>query len=240
MARTIKEEAYMARRAEILDAAQRLVFTRGYERMTIQDILAAVGISSGAFYHYFDSRPALLDALIERMQEQGEQPLLDITHDPQLTAIAKLQGYFSAIDQARVSHQRVVVDMLRAWYTDENAVVRQKVDAAMNARRAPLLNAIVAQGIREGVFSFPYPGRAGEVILSLLQGMSTAHAMQLLSLDRAAPGRTSEALVEDILTTYTAYITAIERVLGAPAGSFSQFDPEAVRAWVTALHSHAA
>ena len=54
MARTVKEQEYAEKRNEILDAAQRLVYTKGYERMTIQGILADLQISSGAFYHYFD------------------------------------------------------------------------------------------------------------------------------------------------------------------------------------------
>ena len=40
MVEVVKEENYIARRNEILDAAHRLVYTKGYEQMTIQDILA--------------------------------------------------------------------------------------------------------------------------------------------------------------------------------------------------------
>ena len=65
MARIVKEPA--VRRNEILDAAQRLVYRKGYEQMTIQDILDDLHLSKGAFYHYFDSKQSLLEALIERM-----------------------------------------------------------------------------------------------------------------------------------------------------------------------------
>ncbi len=41
--------------------------SQGYERMSIQDVLDDVGASRGAFYHYFDSKQALLEAVIERM-----------------------------------------------------------------------------------------------------------------------------------------------------------------------------
>jgi len=53
MPRVIKEEDYAARRNGILDAARQLVYTKGYEQMSIQDILDALKISKGAFYHYF-------------------------------------------------------------------------------------------------------------------------------------------------------------------------------------------
>lgn len=41
--------------------------------MAIADLVNEPGISSGAFYHYFDSKPALLEALVERIGNQIEQ-----------------------------------------------------------------------------------------------------------------------------------------------------------------------
>ncbi|MEO8612545.1 MAG: helix-turn-helix domain-containing protein, partial [Chloroflexota bacterium] len=62
MVRVVKEQDYAEKRNEILDTAQRLVFSKGYERLTIQDILQALNISKGALYHYFDSKQAVLEA----------------------------------------------------------------------------------------------------------------------------------------------------------------------------------
>src|SRR5260221_14444925 len=105
MARTVKPEAVAAKRREILDAAQRLVFTKGYEQMSIQDILDEVQISSGAFHHYFDSRVALLEAFVERIKQETEKPLLPIIHDPKLTAIEKFQGFFDTLDHLRMARR---------------------------------------------------------------------------------------------------------------------------------------
>lgn len=64
MARLVKEEEYNAKRNAILDVMQQLVGTTGYEQMAIQDILDALQISRGTFYHYFDSKAAVLFALV--------------------------------------------------------------------------------------------------------------------------------------------------------------------------------
>jgi AcrR family transcriptional regulator len=232
MARTVKEHEYAEKRNEILDAAQRLVFTKGYERMTIQDILAALQISSGAFYHYFDSKPAVLEAFIERIQQAVEQPLLPIIQDPHLPALEKLQGFFDTLGRLRIAHKTDVVKLGRVWYTDDNAIVRQKVDEAVAKQRAPLLTEIVRQGVREGVFTTAYPDQAGEVILSLLQGMGNTHAKLLLGLEHE---RDELRSINSIVTTHAAYMDAIERVLGAPAHSLYRTDAEAVKVWVTAM-----
>src|SRR5258707_137754 len=181
MARTVKPEAVAAKRREILDAAQRLVFTKGYEQMSIQDILDEVQISSGAFHHYFVSRGALLEAFVERIKQETEKPLLPIIHDPKLSAIEKLQGFFDTLDRLRTVHKAEVVKLGRVWYTDDNAPVRLKVDEAIRSQRLPLLTEIVRQGVREGSFTTTYPDKAGEVLLSLLQGMGDTHAKLLFS-----------------------------------------------------------
>ena len=54
MPRIVNEVDYAARRKEILDVTRKLVYTKGYEQMSIQDILDSLNISKGAFYHYFE------------------------------------------------------------------------------------------------------------------------------------------------------------------------------------------
>jgi AcrR family transcriptional regulator len=235
MARTIKENEYIEKRDEILAAAQRLVFTKGYERMSIQDILGDLRISSGAFYHYFDSKAAVLEALIERMQEEGEKPLFSIFNDPGLTAVEKLQHYFVTLDNLRAANMKVVVDLLRIWYTDDNAIVRQKVDTVTIKQRQLPLAEIIRQGIREGVFTVSHPDQAAEIILSLLQGMGKTHAMILLSFKHASD---EQSCSEAIVAVHAAYMDTIEQILSAPPGSFYRTDVEAVKVWLTALRSN--
>lgn len=235
MPRTAKPEEVAAKRREILDAAQRLMFTKGYEQMSIQDILNDIQISSGAFHHYFDSRAALLDAFIERIKQESGQPLDSIIQNPKLSAIEKLQGFFDTLDRLRIERQADVIRLVRVWYSDDNAVVRQKVDEAIFEQRAPLLAEIVRQGVRESSFTTAYPDKAGEILMSLLQGMGDTHARLFLALDR---GDDDPRYIREIVVTHAAYMDAVERVLGAPQNSFSRTDPEAVNVWVQALREN--
>lgn len=234
MARTVKPEERDARRKQILDAVQRLVFSKGYERMTLQDILAELRISSGAFYHYFDSKPAVLEALVERIQQEVEPPLLSIVRDPQLSAVDKLRGFFATLDRLRLAHKRDVAALGRVWYTDGNAVVRRRVDEAVLRQRAPLLGAIVRQGLQEGVFSSAYPEQAGELVLYLVQGMADAHARLLFAPEHEPD---EQRRVAAVVAIHAACMDAVERVLGAPAQSLQRIDAAAVRVWVDALRA---
>jgi AcrR family transcriptional regulator len=240
MARKVNPKEHASKRREILDAAQRLVFTKGYEQMSIKNVLDEVQISSGAFHHYFDSRAALLEALIENMQRQVVKPVLAFIQDPDLTAIEKLQGFFDLLDSMRLASRADLVRLMRVWYMDDNALVRQKIDEAVFEQRAPLMAEIVRQGIQEGAFHTSHPGKAGEVILSLLWGMGNTHSRLLLTLDREIGGATDrrvQSLIAEIVATHAAYMDAIERLLGLPANSLHRTDAEAVNVWIEALRA---
>jgi len=239
MARTVKPLEREAKRRDILDAAHRLVTTKGYERMTIQDILAQLEISSGAFYHYFRSKPEVLEALVDRIREESGAPLLRIVRDPALSAGEKLRAFFDTLDQLRLARQATVIALLQVWYTDANAVVRQKVEAATTVWRVPLINEIARQGVREGLFSTPFPDLAGEVVLALTNGLGTAHARLMLAFmgDRVPD---EPRFIDEALGLHAAFADAIERVLGAPPATLRQGDAATAALWVKAMKSHAA
>lgn len=228
MVRIVKEHEYAARRNAILDAAQRAVETKGYEQMAIADLLGELQISSGAFYHYFDSKPALLLALVERMGDQVEQLVLPIVHDPKLSALDKLQRFFATLDQGKLAHKRLVLAYLRIWYADENAIVRHKLYIARVKRFTPWLEEIIRQGVEEGVLTTPYPDQAARVVISLFEDIGYATVELLLSGERELSDLPRfERIVE-------AWADALERVLGAPAGCLQRPSSEELSQWLAA------
>jgi AcrR family transcriptional regulator len=228
MARTVNEKDYAVKRNQILDATQRLIYTKGYEQMAIQDILDALQISKGAFYHYFDSKPALLEALIERMQQEALRLLTPIVRDPHLPALEKLQRYFDAAVRWKTERRTFLIELLRVWYADHNAIVRQKMWATMSKLAIPLVTEILHQGIREGVLNIPFPDQIGAIFLSLIQSIGDGFAELLLSPE---PHGDELQRAERLITAYN---DALERILGAPAGSVQLMDAESLQAWFVA------
>jgi TetR/AcrR family transcriptional repressor of nem operon len=224
MVRIVKEPA--VRRNEILDAAQRLVATKGYEQMAIQDILDELQISKGAFYHYFDSKLALLSAVIERMQAGMAQSLLSLVHDPALGTLDKLQRFFATLFRWKTAQKGFFLLLLHAWYTDENAIVRQKVQASTFHQLTPPLEEIIQQGIQEGVLTLPSAAGMGRVTLTLAQDLSDLVASWLLSDESQ---RETKPSMEQTIAIYT---RAIERVLQAPSDSLRIFDLHQLDEWL--------
>jgi AcrR family transcriptional regulator len=64
MARISKDPS--VRMNEILDAAENLFCTKGYDETSVSDIVKAIEVTQGTFYNYFSSKEAVLEALANR------------------------------------------------------------------------------------------------------------------------------------------------------------------------------
>jgi AcrR family transcriptional regulator len=233
VARTVNVAEHAARRDEILDAAQRLILSTGYERLTVHDILDDLQISKGAFYHYFDSKPAVIEALTTRLVSDSERALAPIVENPGMATLEKLRGFFGQIIRWKSERQNLFVAMLPVWYAPDNLAFRLLVDRESARRTAPLLSAIVRQGVDEGRFVTAYPDQAGPIIFSIIQALQDAMAQRLLDVQHRSPSSSS---VKEMVNTHGAHMEAIERYLGVPTNTLNRVDARAVKSWIAALH----
>jgi len=70
-----------ATRQRIVDAAADLIFRQGVAHTTIEDVRAAADVSSSQLYHYFDDKPALVRAVVDRQADTmvGGQGMFDFS-----------------------------------------------------------------------------------------------------------------------------------------------------------------
>ena len=225
MARTLNPASHAVRREAFLDVAERLIRTRGYDLMSVQDVLDEVGASKGAFYHYFDSKDALLEALVDRMTDAAIAAVEPIVDDPDLPAAAKLQAVFSTAGAWKAERSELLLALIRSWYSPENDLVRARMARSGTERLAPLFARIIRQGVAEGAFDPSSPDDSATILLALFSG--SGDTLAHLVMERLA-GRVPFA---DAERRVDAYEEAIERMLGLPAGSFVLVDPHAMHVW---------
>jgi AcrR family transcriptional regulator len=224
MPRTVNALANEVRRGAFVDVAQRLIQTKAYEQMSVQDVLDAVGASRGGFYHYFKSKQDLLDAVVARMVDAVIASVAPLLADSNLPALAKLQGLLSGIAAWKAERKELVLGIAQVWLSDDNALVREKLRVRMMDRFAPQLAPILRQGNGEGQFTASSPDDTARVLISLMHGAQLV-ATQLL-LDKHAHLISFDQLER----TLHAYSDAHEAILGAPRGSL-RMDNAALRFW---------
>ena len=229
MSRSVKVNEYTEKRNAILDVAQQYIATKGYEQMTTQDILEALQISRGAFYHYFESKQALLIALVERIAGQAEQLVQPIVSDRKMSAQDKLIRFFAVLDQFKRENLNLVLAFLRVWYADENALFRHKLYLARIKWLSPLLSQIIREGVAEGMFTNAYPDQGARMIIALLEDLGYATVELLLVEDGKPIDITRMAQIIE------ATMDAMERVLGTKPGCLLQFWNEDLLQWQALL-----
>ena len=212
MARIVKIEEYNTKRNEILDAALALIYSKGYEQMAIQDILDELKISRGAFYHYFTSKQALLEALIDRTGWESEKILLTIVQDPNLFALQKFHRFFEASARWKISQKTLIANLLSMWYVDENALFRQKMTSKSIKQISRILEPIIREGIEEQVFTTRFPEQVAVIIAGITLNISDTLIEQLLSPEPSQDPIQKAEIIMD------AYSDTIERILGASPG----------------------
>jgi AcrR family transcriptional regulator len=214
------------RRDELLNTAERLIYHKGYELMTVQDILTELNIAKGTFYHYFASKESLLEALIARMLDDAETLLQPIVTTPNLPALEKLQQFFTTLTRWKAAeHKALLLAVLRVWYANENALTRHLSSTATTERLAPLLSSIVKEGIAQGSFTTPYSDEMGELIIALIHTLQHTLAKRLLSFDPV------QDAFDPIVAVVDSYNQALERILGAPSHSLELIEATTLRAW---------
>jgi len=225
MARTLDPAVYAVRRDTFVDAAQHLIAAKGYEQMSISDVLAATEASRGAFYHYFDSKAALLEAVVERMVDGAIASIDPMVTDPTQSAAAKFRGFFVGIARFKGDRTELLLGLLDTWLSDENAIVREKFRRRLVDRLTPVMTAIISQGQAEGVFTTADAPANARVVVSLIQGANDA------AVDLFLGRRAGTISYEHVERTLDAYWRAFERVLGAEPGSLVVVDPALIRQW---------
>lgn len=99
------------RRSELIEAALRLFAERGFRATTIADIATATGTAHGLVYHYFGSKDALLEAVLDRYTFLPQlQDLLAVSPDrPASEVLTEIAIGLSAMLRDRPEVLRLVV-----------------------------------------------------------------------------------------------------------------------------------
>ena len=220
------------RRAELLDRATALFVQRGYDNVSLNDLIADAGVSKGAFYHWFPSKDELITALAERSARDQfaviEEAAVQCRGDALDRLNALLQAGFDVKMRMGTAEQlAAMVSLLRP----ENAHLYRRIVAASEDLMRPLLTRVISDGVREGVFhTFDAEGIA-DMILGLAARVN-ANVVRIVD----APDESARDHAIDVLTSrLKLHGLAVDRILEITDGSVTVLDRAQVEIMVASL-----
>jgi AcrR family transcriptional regulator len=203
------------RRLELVDVAERLFLERGYERTTVNDVIAAAGVSKGAFYHHFRAKEDLLEAIAERLARQSREAMGAVGADPALNALGRLNGMLNLIRVRKMEAMPDLRALFAAMLRPDNALLYYRVVGAIYSAVVPAFAAVITEGQRDGVFDVADATLAAEVMLSLGEGRRRL----IVEAFAVAEHGDVEGAVRIMTPRLRAEEVMIDRILGLPAGS---------------------
>lgn len=213
------------RRGELIACAQKLFYSKGYESTSVRDIVDEAGVAKGTFYYYFESKQAVLEAMIDELVAYSVALMRPIVDDPALSATEKWIQAFRIVGNWKADRKNEFTALLKIMVSDENALLRYKTNLRTVEMLSGELARVVAQGVDEGVFDTTFVEDSARIALG--SSLSLADPIYDLMLqpqkyeNPAVVARQKIAAVQD----------AIERVLGAEPGSLPLADEQVFDVW---------
>lgn len=208
------------RRNELIDCAQALFLTKGYDGTTVADIIARAGVSKGGFYHHFLSKEDLLDALIARMTRQAIAEAEDVLSDPTLDALTKLNRFLDRSQQWKLQSAPALRAIVAVLVKPENALLYQRMIRSAVTAVSPVLSRIVEDGISEGIFDVPDVRLVAELLLTMSFARQEFMA-EIFAMIEAGRMEEAVAVLGERIHREEALF---DRLLGLPRGSIRLAD----------------
>lgn len=171
-------------RTRILDAAETIVRTRGVAALTLAVAARQAGVSKGGLLYHFNTKEALLDALLKRLasfiEEDFQAGVAQQPEGPGRVARAMLTWIFGLPEDAHNARcDRVAAVFLAAFHHDP-ALLQPVRDQIARIRQA-----VVGDGLKPGY---------GMTIMAAGDGLFMARIFGLYTLSEAERAEVRTAL----------------------------------------------
>ncbi|GIJ79930.1 DNA-binding transcriptional regulator, AcrR family [Micromonospora phaseoli] len=155
----------------ILDAALQAFYEHGYHGTTTRDLARRSGLSVPGVYHYYPSKQDILfdlmTVIIDELLVRSRQALATASADPRSQFDALVESLLR-FHMYRRTGAMVSTAELRSLEPDNRARYVAKRDEQQR-----MLDGVILDGVRDGVFATAYPKDASRAIASLCVGVAS-------------------------------------------------------------------
>ena len=208
------------RREELLRTAWDLCRNDGFEAMSVDQLTQVAGVAKGTFYHYFASKDAMLEQLVQRF---GTGLFDHLSAAAAATTTGTAAERLRAIMDAAASYKLDNLDTAYAsfLYRPGNFALRHRLLAAWREPARQVLVPVIADGQADGSLNVADVQATTDLVLLLWFDATDQLWERALSVTDV------DAFVEVMLAGRSAIYQAQERILGASLGTYSQLDDAA-------------
>lgn len=154
---------------EILEAAMRLFSERGLENVNIEDVVKEVGVTRGAFYHYFKSREELIAGVMYKSFECDNTYLLADQQEG-LNALEKLHFVIKQNLRPRLEISDGMRRQMRKLGSNP-VVFKNEIMFQVNVMSA-YIEKLLIEGNKDGSIHVAFPKQVSQIALLIVAWIS--------------------------------------------------------------------
>jgi len=215
---------------ELLDAGMKIMQEKGYTNSGLQQVLDAVGVPKGSFYHYFDSKEDFALQIIDHYDCTYTDDVMSCLQDQSYSPLQRLQNYCLAGRENIASGKCTrgcLIGNLSQEMASQSEALRTKLDEVF-IRWSQLFAVAIEEGQKSGEIDARFaPLELAELFLSawegaLLRAKSTRSTLpidnfiKLLFVFMAGQNRPSTIASEQSQHSPAVVAYDIDQVLGRP------------------------
>lgn len=162
----------------ILETAKRLFAEKGLENVKVEDVVKEVGVTRGAFYHYFKSREELIAGVMYKaFEEDDDNPYLLAYKQEGLNALEKLRfaaklslrSHLDTSESMRAEMKKLASDPI----VFKNEMIFQVTVMAA------CIEKLLIEGNKDGSMNVVFPKQASQTIAWLVASWLSPYLLEV-------------------------------------------------------------
>ena len=162
----------------ILETAMVLFNEKGLENVKVEDVVKAVGVTRGAFYHYFKSREELIAGVMYKaFVENDDNPYLLAQKQTDLNALEKLRFAAKLSLRSHLDRSESVRDEIKKLSSDP-IVFKNEIMFQVTVM-ATYIEKLLIEGNKDGSMHVAFPKQASQTISWLVASWLSPYLLEV-------------------------------------------------------------
>ena len=174
--RPSRAEQLVARRAALLDAAERVALERGLANTRVADVAAATDVSAGLIHYHFSSKDELFAEMLKSAAQRDTDRVRQIVAGSG-SAVSRLDRLFKEFIPAQPGDQSWVL-WIDAWGAALRDPGLRDITTELDDAWIEMLERVLRDGAESGEFDCPDPAASACRLAALLDGLGVRIALQ--------------------------------------------------------------
>ena len=219
------------RKQEILKVAEELFCKNGYEKTSIQNILDVLHSSKGSFYHHYESKESLLEAMC--IQRAGQIAQKAAEESEKLTdPVKKLNCLMTGIFPLSEERLSFLLMLLPVFSTQEGKSVRNCYCDALASAFRVLIAYQLEKCSEAGLTNYRDATVTASLSILIINNLWCSICDSLIGLS------SDDEDLPDMSSTINQVRIAVERIISAPYGSLELIRLHDVTSLAGKIRSH--